>query len=197
MPDPRDAHPHPLQPVDFDADGEVVRFKENKIVSWMLDQGREGQRFDLHMIGLEVARDRLPEADLVQLSQLIGYSVSGFGELSYAPTAMVEECDRIVDWLVAARSGAAPADNPASAVEPAECGGGAKLSARSFRFEAYKARPVEQWERPGKAEWRDHVQVIVPRAQITRVMRELLAALDAGEDADLMILGELEQVEHE
>lgn len=100
--DPRSALAHPRQPIAFDADG-VVRFKENKIVSWMLEMGRAGHKFDLNIIATMCHRGQFDFADLVQLDQLIGYSVSGFGDLSYVPPAEVNACDAIAHEVVVAR----------------------------------------------------------------------------------------------
>lgn len=72
--DKRRALPHPVQPVEDDG-CDVVRFKENKIVRHLLDNGG----IDLN----QIARLDFPREDHVQFAQLIGYSVSGFGELSY------------------------------------------------------------------------------------------------------------------
>jgi hypothetical protein len=79
---------HPRQPILLAADN-VVRFKENKIVSWMLEMGRLGAKFDLNVIALQ----DFSQEDRIQLAQLIGYSVSGFGDLSYVPEAEVDACD--------------------------------------------------------------------------------------------------------
>ena len=100
-PDPRDALPHPRQPIAFAADG-VVRFKENRIVSWMLEQGRLGKKFDLNTIVLQCHSGHFNFADLVQLDQLIGYSTSGFGDLSYVPDSEIVACDAEADLIVAA-----------------------------------------------------------------------------------------------
>lgn len=81
--------PHPHQPIFVDERG-VVRFKPNRIVEWMLEQGRAGQRFDLHAIE---TRD-FPDDDRIQLAQLIGYSVDVFGGLHYVPDELAAECDR-------------------------------------------------------------------------------------------------------
>ena len=69
---------HPVQPVVIDDHG-VYHFKENAIVSALLDAASKGQKLDLNMI----ACMDFPSEDRVQLAQLIGYSVSGFGDLSY------------------------------------------------------------------------------------------------------------------
>lgn len=65
---------NPIQPIVTDSNG-VLRFKENAIVRYLLDQGG----IDLNQLAiLEFSRD-----DRVQFAQLIGYSLSGFGMLSY------------------------------------------------------------------------------------------------------------------
>lgn len=65
---------HPVQPLITDEDGRL-RFKQNAIVRYLLDAGP----FDMNQLAtLPVSRE-----DRVQFAQLIGYSLSGFGELSY------------------------------------------------------------------------------------------------------------------
>jgi hypothetical protein len=63
-----------MQPVVVSKDG-VHRFKENKIVRFLLDAGP----FDMN----KLACMTFPREDREQFAQLIGYSVSGFGELDY------------------------------------------------------------------------------------------------------------------
>jgi hypothetical protein len=91
MDDARDNWPHPTQPVALDADG-VLRFKQNTIVRDLLDVA-SAHGLDLN----EIARRQYCDEDRVQLAQLIGYSVSGFGELSYvsdeAYARATEGCD--------------------------------------------------------------------------------------------------------
>jgi len=65
---------HPIQPLEKDANG-VLRFKENKIVGYILDNGG----IDLN----QIACVDFNVEDREQFAQLIGYSLSGFGELSY------------------------------------------------------------------------------------------------------------------
>lgn len=65
---------HPIQPLQEDADG-VLRFKPNKIVQWLLEAGH----FSLNT----VAMTKFPQEDREQFAQLIGYSLAGFGDLSY------------------------------------------------------------------------------------------------------------------
>lgn len=65
---------HPLQPVILDKAG-VPRFRENAIVTFLLDSGP----FDMNKLTVMP----FSEEDREQFAQLIGYSVGGFGELSY------------------------------------------------------------------------------------------------------------------
>ncbi len=66
---------HPTQPLIVDEHG-VLRFKANAIVQYLLDAGP----FDMnHLAKIRFFTDE----DRVQFAQLIGYSRSGFGELSY------------------------------------------------------------------------------------------------------------------
>lgn len=65
---------HPIQPLVQATDG-TVRFKANKIVKFLLDAGP----FDLN----KIACMEFSQNDREQFAQLIGYSLNGFGELSY------------------------------------------------------------------------------------------------------------------
>lgn len=82
--------PHPFQPVGI-VDG-VLRFKRNEIVNDLLD-GLIPQ--DLNKIAALVARGRYTREDYSQLMQLVGYSVSGFGDISLVPAKHVAIADRI------------------------------------------------------------------------------------------------------
>lgn len=66
---------HPMQPVVIDASG-VARFKENAIVRWLLEAGP----FDMNILAVTPFSDE----DRRQFAQLIGYSVDGYGSLSYS-----------------------------------------------------------------------------------------------------------------
>lgn len=70
---------HPTQPLVVDEHG-VVRFKRNEVVRYMLDH------YDISLthLAVEVQLGHLPEADYMQLMQLLGYSVSGYGDLAYS-----------------------------------------------------------------------------------------------------------------
>ena len=65
---------HPIQYVYLD-DSNIVRFRRNAIVRLLLDDGP----FDMN----KLAMIDFTQADREQFAQLIGYSVSGFSELSY------------------------------------------------------------------------------------------------------------------
>lgn len=74
-----------MQPIERDHRG-VIRFRPNKIVEWLFRTGA----LDLNI----VATMDFPREDHVQLAQLIGYSVSGFGDLSYVQPEERHEADR-------------------------------------------------------------------------------------------------------
>ncbi|WP_225988633.1 hypothetical protein [Leclercia adecarboxylata] len=67
----------PMQPLVMDAHG-TLRFKENPIVRKLLDYAAE-PGYGLN----EIARAQFDAEDQMQLAQLIGYSLSGYGTLSY------------------------------------------------------------------------------------------------------------------
>lgn len=65
---------HPVQPLFIDKQ-DTLRFKENAIVTFLLDNGP----FDMNTLAvLDFSAE-----DREQFAQLIGYSLTGFGELSY------------------------------------------------------------------------------------------------------------------
>lgn len=72
---------HPVQYLYIDESG-VVRFKENKIVQFLLDAGP----FDMNQLALMNFEDE----DREHFAQLIGYSVSGFGDLDYVSDEVYE-----------------------------------------------------------------------------------------------------------
>ncbi len=72
---------HPIQFLRVDESG-IVRFRENKIVRFLLDAGP----FDLNQLAMMNFEDE----DREQFAQLIGYSVGGFGELDYVSDEVYE-----------------------------------------------------------------------------------------------------------
>ena len=81
----------PLQPIYLDSQG-IARFRENRIVRFLLDNGPNDMN--------RLARLGFTNEDHEQFAQLIGYSVSGFGDLSYASPATVAAADAIVEQLL-------------------------------------------------------------------------------------------------
>lgn len=75
---------HPIQPL-YNDNG-VLRFHANKIVKFLLDAGP----FDLNQLALMEFTD----SDREQFAQLIGYSLSGFGELPYVSDATYKRAER-------------------------------------------------------------------------------------------------------
>jgi hypothetical protein len=68
---------HPIQPIEPDKIG-VLRFKQNKIVRHLLDTHPNCNLNTIASMGPD-----FDDEDRRQLAQLIGYSVSGYGTLSY------------------------------------------------------------------------------------------------------------------
>ena len=75
---------HPIQFLYVDEMG-IVRFKENKIVRFLLDAGP----FDMNQLALMNFED----GDREQFAQLIGYSVAGFKDLDYVSDELYELVD--------------------------------------------------------------------------------------------------------
>ena len=73
----------PMQPIEMV--GSVTRFRENQVVRHLLDHGG----IDMNALAVLDFSDE----DRAQFAQLIGYSVSGFGDLSYADDETVERAD--------------------------------------------------------------------------------------------------------
>jgi hypothetical protein len=79
---------HPIQPLVTDEHG-VQRFNGNKIVRYLLDNGP----FTLNHLALKDFSDE----DREQFAQLIGYSLSGAGDLSYFSSETYEAAARMAD----------------------------------------------------------------------------------------------------
>lgn len=79
----------PMQPIVM-VNG-VARFRENKLVRFLLENGG----IDMNRLAMV----KCPREDRAQLAQLIGYSVSGYGDLDYS--LGVAEADAIVEKLLA------------------------------------------------------------------------------------------------
>lgn len=81
----------PMQPIVLDPHG-TPRFRQNALVRYLLDQPGGQTLNDLARL------PNIPMEDWAQLAQLIGYSVSGYGELSYALN--VEEANAVAAALL-------------------------------------------------------------------------------------------------
>ena len=93
----RKAQPkHPMQPVYLDKSG-VARFKPNKIIEYLFERGT----LDLNLLAFM----KFEAEDRMQIAQLLGYSVSGFGDLGYADPKIVEQAGKEVAKLLAGRQG--------------------------------------------------------------------------------------------
>ncbi len=78
-------HKHPTQPTELDERG-VLRFRRNAIICWLCDTGRLNLNETRMLPGVS-------DEDHQQLAQLLGYSVSGYGDLSYVDDAAWERVD--------------------------------------------------------------------------------------------------------
>lgn len=70
-----------MQPVVWDGEG-VIRFQENPIIRYLLDEAT-AKGLDINFLHRQSKGQRWEKSDWEQFAQLIGYSVSGFGDLSY------------------------------------------------------------------------------------------------------------------
>lgn len=76
---------YPMQPLVITPDN-VIRFKKNNIVEFLLKHSNYDLN-DLHTMSF-------PNEDWEQFNQLIGYSVSGYGDLSYIDKKIVHTADK-------------------------------------------------------------------------------------------------------
>lgn len=92
---PKKLPPHPMQPIYLDKHG-VARFRQNNIVRFLQEwaSSRGMNLNDLHMLGYD-------KEEWEQFNQLIGYSVSGWGELSCHRAKTVAKADAEVERLLA------------------------------------------------------------------------------------------------
>lgn len=90
---------HPIQPLVIV--GNVLRFKENKLVTYLLENGGIDMNHLAHL--------NFPKEDFEQFAQLIGYSWSGASTLSYMSEEVLQTAKiryenpgadiRNIDWL--------------------------------------------------------------------------------------------------
>ena len=84
-----EAAARPMQEIVWE--GDVIRFRANAIVCMLLDEGS----FDMN----HIARRNFSQEDREQFAQLIGYSVSGAGDLSYMSEATTRRADEAAEAL--------------------------------------------------------------------------------------------------
>jgi hypothetical protein len=82
---------HPIQPVVTDQHG-TYRFKANAVVLYLLEWAtKRGCSMN------DLACVKFDKDDRQQFAQLIGYSLSGYGELSYASDEVYETAFMMID----------------------------------------------------------------------------------------------------
>lgn len=79
---------HPTQPLIRDDNG-TIRFKENPIICFLLDDGP----FDMNSLALLAFSNEYR----AQFAQLIGYSLCGFGDLSYVSDKNYRDAERMAE----------------------------------------------------------------------------------------------------
>jgi hypothetical protein len=104
---PKPRQRQPMQPIEDDGKG-VIRFRGNALVRYLLDKATAAKVCDLN----HLARVDFPQEDREQFAQLIGYSVSGFGDLSYAQPETLRLADIIVQKVIGGHEHS-PADSDA------------------------------------------------------------------------------------
>jgi len=77
---------HPMQYQHTDLKG-VTRFKENQLVSWLIDQLPDG----LNSLSIESQTNSYTHDDYDQILQQIGYSVSGIPYRDHEKFAITDE----------------------------------------------------------------------------------------------------------
>lgn len=82
---------HPMQPLEI-APGNVLRFKQNAIVRFLLDHA---QQTGMSLNKLVIMPFKTSDWD--QFHQLTGYSVSGFCELSHVSEAAKDRAYKAAD----------------------------------------------------------------------------------------------------
>lgn len=82
---------HSMQPVIWDGKG-VIRFQENPIVSYLLNWA-QNNGLGLNELAALSASEVWTKNDWEHFAQLHGYSVSGWGSLSYVRETTYERAD--------------------------------------------------------------------------------------------------------
>lgn len=86
----------PIQPLVIDHRG-VERFKANAVVTYLLDHGS----IDMNQIVRRFFTEKaFPQEDMEQFLMLIGYSLSGFGGISYVSDETYQAVEAMKNQLV-------------------------------------------------------------------------------------------------
>lgn len=86
-----------MREIVFDDQGNI-RFKANAIVAWLFDT----QRINLN----EIVMHKWPIEDQEEFWQMLGYSVSGYGDLSFARPETVAAADEIAQQMLESKENA-------------------------------------------------------------------------------------------
>ena len=73
---------NPMKPIGYDQNN-IVRFKANSVIQWLCGEGK----LDLNQMAIK----QFPIEDQQQIAQLLGYSVCGYCDLSYATDKSKDE----------------------------------------------------------------------------------------------------------
>jgi hypothetical protein len=79
-----------MQPIERGKD-KCIRFKANAIVRWLVNS----KQIDLNQIAIYCQEHRVPITDQEQFWQLLGYSVSGYGDLGFVRKKTIAAADLI------------------------------------------------------------------------------------------------------
>lgn len=88
----------PMQPVHI-TEGGIARFVQNRIVVDALDVAIL-QGFDMNQIAIRAAQGDYSKDEQMQFAQLIGYSVDGYGSLSYTTDLSYEEAQEKITGYI-------------------------------------------------------------------------------------------------
>lgn len=83
----------PMQPLRVE--GSTIRFVRNRIVDDLYEFAAE-RGFGLNEIAVKAALGNYTKEEQMQFAQLLGYSLSGYGTLSYVSNESWEEADKFV-----------------------------------------------------------------------------------------------------
>ena len=97
---------HPMQPIEYDESG-VIRFKGNAIVRAIVDDAVSltathachAPGLDLNKIIMRYHSGMYSREDVEQFWQLMGYSISGYGGLSFIRPSVVAAADEAAEAL--------------------------------------------------------------------------------------------------